>query len=845
MYGRPSGPGPPPAVGVGAGSSGAGPDGTHPRDDASPASASALHARRPASSSAPHGGDASIFSSADGLNRLAKTRGSSSYAGSSHGGSASGSRRAASRGVPRPDPSHPVAYYGEASRAARSSAASQSSGDRHSASDLPDAPTFEVGEDARGATSNPRPGAPARTRAAPEHPSRRASRDHHHPDERRPDERRRKPRGSTPQAWVRVADVIESTRAAESALKRRADEPARLAPTYRDAEAQTEVANLGVGNPNAQLKFQAALQTELRECQDALAEAQMRAKAAARDKERLQAELEEAIARRGAWAKSAPPGGGGGGGGGGEGGDPAAAGDAAPASCSQEEMDDTVNSLLEMITAERDKAAALETHLDRASDELATERDAHHAMKRALAAHKAATSAEFDAQERKLREATEIIGELRQALVQVMHAREGSVAGGQSQAGSDGGRSEWSAPSGRSGRDARGADAAAAAVAAAAADRRDGSAALPAVRPARTRPLSAADLERAKEDARRRAEEAVRRWEVRLEESVDGVVARALDRASRESFGREPDRAGPLATSVAAAVRAALGEAVEAHMAAIVDEMRDRFGDPLIDPLDGTDERLVGGTNGAAASERSARTRPPTSWGAAHLGGSGRERFVVWMTEEQMKRARLRDELAAAQDDLARSEAGRAEATRAWLELARSESAGGGSVVGDGSAPPSELGDNASDKDVVHARAPGLRTAAWSPARGARNEREAKARGGGAGSRPNPNANRGVVPPRGPGDPSASDPSASEITDEKLSSALAPLAPTLDLARRAARAAAAAFREWTETAAFELAWPLLLVLILLRVQLGVDAFAWASLWPSGGGGGGTAGAAEL
>ena len=217
---------------------------------------------------------------------------------------------------PRPDPSHPVAYYGEASRAARSSAASQSSGDRHSASDLPDAPTFEVGEDARGATSNPRPGAPARTRAAPEHPSRRASRDHHHPDERRPDERRRKPRGSTPQAWVRVADVIESTRAAESALKRRADEPARLAPTYRDAEAQTEVANLGVGNPNAQLKFQAALQTELRECQDALAEAQMRAKAAARDKERLQAELEEAIARRGAWAKSAPPGGGGGGGGG-------------------------------------------------------------------------------------------------------------------------------------------------------------------------------------------------------------------------------------------------------------------------------------------------------------------------------------------------------------------------------------------------------------------------------------------------------------------------------------------------------------------------------------------------
>ena len=225
--------------------------------------------------------------------------------------------------------------------------------------------------------------------------------------------------------------------------------------------------------------------------------------------------------------------------------------------------------------------------------------------------------------------------------MQVMHARARGASRG-AEPGRERRRAERVERAERTlgARRARAPDAAAAAVAAAAADRRDGSAPLPAVRPARTRPLSAADLERAKEDARRRAEEAVRQWEVRLEESVDGVVARALDRASRESFGREPDRAGPLATSVAAAVRAALGEAVEAHMAAIVDEMRDRFGDPLIDPLDGTDERLVGGTNGAAASERSARTRPPTSWGAAHLGGSGRERFVVWMTEEQMKRAR-------------------------------------------------------------------------------------------------------------------------------------------------------------------------------------------------------------
>ena len=39
------------------------------------------------------------------------------------------------------------------------------------------------------------------------------------------------------------------------------------------------MANLDGANPNAQLKFQAALQTELRECQEELVKMQMQAKA--------------------------------------------------------------------------------------------------------------------------------------------------------------------------------------------------------------------------------------------------------------------------------------------------------------------------------------------------------------------------------------------------------------------------------------------------------------------------------------------------------------------------------------------------------------------------------------
>ena len=259
-----------------------------------------------------------------------------------------------------------MTYYGEASRRA-GSVGSQGSGDNRDHRDHPRSPSRPAREsrDAR--------------HAHQQQPHRQ------YPPHRRSSSR---PTGAAPQAWVRVEDVIKSTKAAETALKRRAG-PTRPATLYSEASAQTEVADLRDDNPNAQLKFQAALQTELRETQEALAEARMRAKQTQRERDRLAEDLEAATranvvasATRSSVAL--------------EGGDP---GEGEPGTISAEEMDETVNSLLEMITAERDKATALEHHLDRAMGELETERDAHHAMKSALAAHKDAVAEEFTAQE--------------------------------------------------------------------------------------------------------------------------------------------------------------------------------------------------------------------------------------------------------------------------------------------------------------------------------------------------------------------------------------------------------------------------------------------------------------
>ena len=45
----------------------------------------------------------------------------------------------------------------------------------------------------------------------------------------------------------------------------------------------------------------------------------------------------------------------------------------------------------------------------------------------------------------------------------------------------------------------------------------------------------------------------------------------------------------------------------------------------------------------------------------------------------------------------------------------------------------------------------------------------------------------------------------------------------------AVRGARVALRRATNTPGFELAWPLLLIAMLLRAQIGPDAFAWSSL----------------
>ena len=129
-------------------------------------------------------------------------------------------------------------------------------------------------------------------------------------------------------------------------------------------------------NPRAQLSFQASLQTELRETQELLIETQMRVKELASDKKRLVGDLEEATRARVGARK---------------GGERAATekdDDDVPDDAmtpTQEEMDETVHSLLEMITAERDRAGALETHLERLTTELDLEREARTRAQNALA----------------------------------------------------------------------------------------------------------------------------------------------------------------------------------------------------------------------------------------------------------------------------------------------------------------------------------------------------------------------------------------------------------------------------------------------------------------------------
>lgn len=163
------------------------------------------------------------------------------------------------------------------------------------------------------------------------------------------------------------------------------------------------------------------------------------------------------------------------------------------------------------------------------------------------------------------------------------------------------------------------------------------------------RPLSSAALARAREEARRRTEEAVRRWERRLEERVDAVVARAVDRACEESLGRGVNAAGPNADdpvllAVGGSVRAALREAVEAHAATLVDDVRDAAEE--------TDEenRFLDVDSAYAYAE----TTPEKEGKTADLG---RDRLLAFLAEEAARRARLRETVEHLHEQLREKEA--------------------------------------------------------------------------------------------------------------------------------------------------------------------------------------------
>ena len=356
------------------------------------------------------GGDASIFSSADGLQRLAKTRSGSRQ--SSRGGSEKSGR--GSRGdPPRPDHSAQVNFYGAQARISGGGAHSVSEGSgSHRGGD----------RRSQGAGSN-----------------------------RAPSTGRGESTGRHGQgAWVRVEDVADHAAPTDP---RRARVPSRAASDRSDDRGTQTDGPAGADdptrapanpNPNAQLRLQAALQTELRECQEELARVQMEAAALRSDKARLVQELERERGRTAGERERREQRGGGdrkdsgdrmrrAESGGGLSGAGRESSGGAP-TITEEEMDDTVNSLLEMIATEREAKSALEHHLRTATAALEEERRRRVSAEDDLAETREAADDDADAAERKLREATDIIGELRQALLDVMRVKDGSVNG------SDGGR---------------------------------------------------------------------------------------------------------------------------------------------------------------------------------------------------------------------------------------------------------------------------------------------------------------------------------------------------------------------------------------------------------------------
>ena len=687
-------------------------------------------------------GDGSIFATSNGLHNVAKSKTGSSYAGSAHGAEREDvNGRQDFKSQPR------VAYYGEASRRAASDASDELWGE-HRAS-YPNSPmrsSFDVTKHEASLGDD-----------------RRRERDSNNDGDAKKSTSRRqssKPSRRDPKLWVRVEDVLQSTVKAETALDkiRESDSPGkaqreRAANIFRESGTQTSVQALDINNPHAQLKFQASLQTELREVQEALIEAQMNVKALQADKRQLVRDLEEAtrksvgvkLDRKKTDDSDIPD-------------------DALTPS--QEEMDETVHSLLEMITSERDKAYAYELGLEKATNELDTERSIRITSQRNFAAHKRLTEDEFFTQERKLREATEIIGELRQALLSVMQVREGSVYGGSVVGGSargpgsDGGRSNGSRRSGNGWGngtpahrtrhqnshqprdDARHRD-----------NTNDDSYST------HTRPLTSAQLARAKEDSKLRSEEAVRLWERRLRDGVETVVTSAMERASRENFGVAPEPNNPLVNSIAEQVRSVLNEVVEMHLVLLVEEIRDV-----------RERRDNANTNGTEQLDL------VTSGDFTNHATDVRSKFINWLTQEDSHRSRLREQLKVLRDDLAKSQMGREEATKKLGQATMGGTDNALSVASIAAEAAREVGD--SGGDIVSS------TSGYDPV--ARSKHDTQ-----------------TTPVSFKGD-------WSDV-------------------EHVARGAHTALRRITATQGFELAWPLLLIAFLLRLQIGPQVFTWLSL----------------
>ena len=129
---------------------------------------------------------------------------------------------------------------------------------------------------------------------------------------------------------------------------------------------------------------------------------------------------------------------------------------------------------------------------------------------------------------------------------------------------------------------------------------------------------------------------AVRMWETKVErlvmETVTSALQRAMDSPALQTNAREGEQ---VVSSVTDAINHELSAIVENAMSGIVDEMRFQFGQ------DG-DEKDV--------------------------DMEGRKRFIVWLADENMRRAQLEEQLTNVQDELARSEASRQVATQRWLQ---------------------------------------------------------------------------------------------------------------------------------------------------------------------------------